>query len=66
MKKIKTMLTKEKIIKSIEALPDEVTIDQIIDKIILLDKIEQGLIDVKEGNVYTIESVKENLDKWLK
>jgi predicted transcriptional regulator len=60
------MLTKEKIIKSIEALPEEVTIDQVIDKMILLDKIEQGLIDVKEGNVYTTESVKENLDKWLK
>lgn len=60
------MLTKEKIIKSIDSLPEDVTIDLVIDKMILLDKIEQGLTDVKEGNVYSTEAVKVNLDKWLK
>jgi len=60
------MLTKEKIIKSIDALPDNVTIDQVIDRIIMLDKIEQGLKDIEEGKTHSTEEVKAKLSKWLK
>jgi predicted transcriptional regulator len=60
------MLTKAKIKKSIDCLPDNLTVDQVIDRIILLDKIEQGLKDVEEGNVYSTKEVKEKLNKWLK
>ena len=60
------MLTKEKIIESIDLLPDNISIDEIINRIILLDKIDQGLNDVKEGNIYTTEEVEEKLNKWLK
>jgi len=60
------MLTKEKIIKSFDTLPDNLTIDQVIDRVIMLDKIEQGLKDVENGNVFTTEEVKVKLNKWLK
>jgi len=60
------MLTKEKIKKSIDTLPDDLTVDQVIDKIIMLDKIEQGLKDVEEGRVYSEDEVKTRLNKWLK
>lgn len=57
------MLTKEKIIKSFDTLPDNLTIDQVIDRVIMLDKIEQGLKDVEDGNVFTTEEVKVQLNK---
>jgi predicted transcriptional regulator len=60
------MLTKEKIKTTIDALPDNFTIEDIIEELIILDKIEQGLNDVKEGRVYTTEEAKKRLDKWLK
>ncbi len=60
------MLTKEKIKKSIDTLPDNLTIDQVIDKMIMLDKIEQGLKDIEDGNLFSTEEVKDKLDKWLK
>jgi predicted transcriptional regulator len=60
------MLTKEKIKKSIDTLPDNLTIDLVIDRMIMLDKIEQGLKDVDDGNIYTTEEVKDKLNKWLK
>jgi len=63
------MLTKEKkekIKRTIDLLPDNVTIDELIDRIILLDKIEQGLVDVEKGNIYTTEEVENKLNKWLK
>ncbi|MCB0807276.1 MAG: hypothetical protein KDC05_15870 [Bacteroidales bacterium] len=55
------MLTKEKIRKTIETLPDEVTVDEVIDKIILLDKIEQGLKDIEEGNLYSTKEIEDKL-----
>lgn len=64
-KRIK-MLTKEKIKKTIDLLPENITIDELINRIILLDKIEQGLGDVEKGNVYTTEEVENKLNKWLK
>lgn len=60
------MLTKDKIKKSIDTLPDNLTVDQVIDRMIMLDKIEQGLKNVEDGNVYTTEEVKDKLNKWLK
>lgn len=57
------MLTKEKIIKSFDTLPENLTIDQVIDRVIMLDKIEQGLKDVEDGNVFTTEEVKVKLNK---
>ena len=60
------MLTKEKIKTTIDSLPDNFTIEDIIEELIILDKIEQGLKDVEEGRVYTTEEAKKRLDKWLK
>ncbi len=60
------MLTKEKIHYTIDSLPDNLTIDQVIDQMILLDKIEQGIKDVDEGKVHSTEAVKDKLNKWLK
>ncbi len=65
-KKDKIMLTKEKIKSTIDGLPKNFTIEDVIEKLIVLDKIEQGLQDAKEGKVYSTEEVKEKLDKWLK
>ncbi len=60
------MLTKEKIHFTIDSLPDNLTIDQVIEQLILLDKIEQGIVDANEGRVFTTDEVKEKLGKWLK
>ena len=60
------MLTKDKIKKTIDSLPDDFTLKDIIEELVVLDKIEQGLKDVKEGNVYTTDQVRQKLEKWLK
>ena len=60
------MLTKEKIQNAVDLLPENVTIDELFNRIILLDKIEQGLDDVEKGNVYSTEEVEEKLNSWLK
>ena len=60
------MLSKSKVQKTIDRLPDKFTVDQIVEELVVLDKIEEGLKDVEEGRVFTTDQVKEELKKWLK
>ncbi|MEO6694728.1 MAG: hypothetical protein ABIY50_04085 [Ignavibacteria bacterium] len=60
------MLTKEKVIASIKKLPSKFSVDELIDRIILLQKIEIGLEQSKLGKVKTTKEAKKQLEKWLK
>lgn len=60
------MLTKEKVKKTIERLPENFTVDQVIEELVVLNKIEEGLKDLEEGRVFTTDQVKQELKAWLK
>ena len=47
-------------------MPDNPEIELVIEKLILLHKIEHGIKDVNEGNVFSGEEVREKLGKRLK
>jgi len=55
------MLTKTKVLKAIKQLPENFSIDEIIDQMILLEKIEIGLAQSKRGEVISDE----DLDKEI-
>jgi predicted transcriptional regulator len=59
------MLTKEKVKKTIDRMPESFTIDQVVEEPVVPDKIEKGLKEVEEGKVYTTQQVKNQLKKWL-
>jgi hypothetical protein len=48
--KVDTMTTKEKVISVINSLSDEVSLDEVIDRLYLLRKIELGLIQAEAGD----------------
>ena len=62
------MITKEKIIESIKAMPEEKfdDIDVLLERIVLLEKIETGLKDVENGNTYTNEAMNQIIESWFK
>jgi len=60
------MLAKEKVLASIKELPDTFTADELIDRIIFLQKLETGLHQSLKGNTKTTKEAKEQLSKWLK
>lgn len=60
------MLTKEKVLASIKELPEEFSVDELIDRVIFLQKIDTGLEQSSEGKTKTTEEAKEQLSKWLK
>ena len=59
------MVTKERLLESIKQLPDEFTVDEIIDRILLLDKIETGLQQSKKDKVTPDEELDQKLPGWL-
>ena len=67
LKKYKSqMLTKDKVRKTIDRLPENFTVDQIVEELVILDKIEEGLKDIEEGRVFSTDQVKQELKTWLK
>jgi len=60
------MLTKEKLTKTINNLPDSFTIDELIEQLIFIEKIEEGYQQSEEGKVISNEDVKSMIDKWSK
>jgi len=60
------MLTKAKVKETIDRLPDSFTVEQIVEELVVLNKIEEGLWDIEKGNVFITEQVKEELKPWLK
>jgi hypothetical protein len=60
------MITKTQILNSLDQLPESMTVDSLIYHSLLLEKIEKGLQDSKEGRTNTKEEAKKKLGKWLK
>lgn len=58
-------MRKSTVIESINKLPDEFSIDEIIERLIIIEKIEKGRQEVKDGKVNTEEQAKAKLSKWL-
>ena len=60
------MITKTQLISTLEKLPENLTIDQVIDHVIFIEKVQKGLEDSENGRVYTKEEARKKLSKWLK
>jgi hypothetical protein len=64
LQKSETMLTKERLKKTIKSLPDSFTIDELIDQLIFIEKVEEGLKQSEDGKVVSNEEVRQIIDKW--
>jgi len=60
------MITDTHIINSLEKLPESLTVDQVIDHLIFLEKIQKGIDDSIKGSLNTKQEAKVKLEKWLK
>lgn len=61
-------MTKEKIIEAIRSMPEDKfeDIDVLLERLVILDKIEQGVKDIKEGRVISHEEMGKEIDSWSK
>lgn len=55
------MLTKELVDKQIKDLPNEFSLDELIERLLLVEKVNQGMKETEQGRTIT----EEELDKIL-
>ncbi len=60
------MITKTQIIDTLNLLPEKLTIDQLIEHLIFIEKVQKGLDDSNSGKVNSKEETKKKLIKWLR
>ncbi|HEY0977275.1 MAG TPA: hypothetical protein VGE21_07370 [Flavobacteriales bacterium] len=66
MSKRTELLDKKKVLRSIKELPDRFTVDDVVDRMIILEKLERALADSAEGRTLTLAEAKKRHAGWLK
>ena len=60
------MISKTKLIETIDKFPETFSIDELIEKAILIDKIERGDEQSKKGNTFSEDELEKEMQKWFK
>ncbi len=56
---------KQEVIKLLEGLPDNSTLEEIQYHLYVRQKVQGGIQDVEEGRTYTQEEVEKRMEKWV-
>ncbi|MGI8785212.1 MAG: hypothetical protein ACR2L2_16360 [Acidobacteriota bacterium] len=59
------MGTKQQILKAIEELPDDASIEDALERLYLLYKIDKGLRQADRGDLISQEDARQRMAKWL-
>jgi len=60
------MLVKSNVQNTLKTLPEKFTIDELIEQLIFIEKLEEGVEQSKQGKVISNEDVKTIIAKWSK
>ena len=60
------MISKKSVIQGLEQMPDQFSVDELLEQLLLIEKIETGLQQSKDKKTVSTESAKEKLAKWLR
>ncbi len=59
------MISKENLLRTLELMPEKIDIDELLDGILLIQKIESGLNDSEERNIISHAQFKNEIGQWL-
>jgi len=59
------MMTKGKLIDAIQRLPEGFSMDDVLDEILLIQKIENGLSQSDNDNIISDSELDKHLPEWL-
>ncbi len=57
-------MKRDKVIELIKELPQEFELETLIERLIFIDKVEQGLKQIEDGETISHEQVIETAKKW--
>ena len=60
------MTTKEKVLQAVQDMPDDFPIEDAMERLLFLAKVEKGLRQADAGETISHDQVKERMAKWLK
>ena len=66
MNKRTDLLDKKKVLNSIKGMPDRFSVDDIVDRMIILEKLERAIVDSEAGRTISLAEAKKRHAKWLK
>jgi len=59
------MITKEKLKSYINDMPDEMSIDELVDRLVFIEKLENRIKESESGDLINEEDVKSDMEKWF-
>ena len=57
-------MKRDKVLETVKELPQEFDLEDLIERLIFVEKVEKGLQQIKEGKTVPHEEVKEIIKKW--
>lgn len=60
------MISKEMLLEAINRLPEKFSIDDFLDELMVIQKIEKGLQQSKNDEVISDDDLEKQLPEWLK
>ena len=59
-------MKREKVLQTLKELPKEFELDILLEKLVFIEKINDGLSQIKKGKTISHDTVKETVLKWQK
>ncbi len=60
------MISKTELIKQIQKFPEEISIEELIDRLIFLDRLEKRIAESKEDETISEDDLKKEMQEWFK
>lgn len=57
-------MTKSTLTDALPELPDEFSIDELIERLLIIEKVENGRRQYQEGKILTSDEVRKRMDTW--
>ncbi|AZA74129.1 hypothetical protein [Chryseobacterium indoltheticum] len=58
-------ITKEKLHQQIDKFPDEISIDEVIERLIMIEKLETRIQESDENDTISEEDLKKEMGQWF-
>lgn len=59
-------ITKEKLHRQIDEFPDEISIDEVIERLIMIEKLEIRKKESEDNETISEDELKNEIDEWFK
>ena len=60
------MVTKEKVLATVNEMPGEFDLDELFERLMFIEKVEQGLRQLDEGKTISTEELLKEVKTWQK